>query len=436
MTMSEEHVFCTPNYVKQMVDDRRRIHKRPEEGWTEFETTAFVVERLRSLGLKVLVGRSVINPDFVMGRDSALVEKAEARARECGVSEELLREMDGYTGAVGILETGRPGPVTALRVDLDCVCVTETTDPQHEANAGGYASERPGLMHACGHDGHTAVGLAVATWAKANEDALCGTLKFIFQPAEEGTRGGEPLAESGIVDDVNYLLCSHIGTGYRIGEIGVCPKGFLATAKFDIHFTGKASHAGTAPEKGRSALLAACSTATMLAGISRSAQGDTRISIGKLVAGEGRNVTPVHAYMQIETRGASEEVNRFMVENVKRIVEGCERAYDVEAKLEMVGHATTLIADEGVTADLVKIAQSIPFIHKVNLNDGISGSEDCTMIGKRVIEHGGKVGFFIFGCNEHGHHKGDFCIQDEQSLPEAFEMDVRFISLKNGRSDD
>lgn len=428
-------IYCTGAYRDEMVAYRRRIHKRPEEGWTEFETTAFIVETLRKWGIKVFCGPKILKVDEVMGRNSSLVADAIERARLHGVSEALLNEMDGYTGAVAVIETGRPGPVTAFRVDIDCVCVQETNDPSHEANVGGYASERKCLMHACGHDGHTAVGLALAHWAVNHIEQLCGTIKIIFQPAEEGTRGGLPVAESGIVDDVDYLICSHIGTGSRIGEIGICHRGFLATTKFDIRFAGTAAHAGSNPEKGRSALLAACSTATMLAGIPRSSLGDTRISIGRLEAGEGRNVVPAHAYMQIETRGSNEDVNAYMAEYVKRIVKGCAQAYDVKAEIEKVGQATTLIADDEVTADLTAIAESIPFIHKVERRDNISGSEDCTLIAKRVRAHGGKVGFFIFGCNEHGHHKGDFCIQDSESLPEAFEMDVNFLMLKNKASD-
>lgn len=425
-------IYCTESIRKEMVETRRHIHKRPEEGWTEFETTAYIIEKLRGWGLEVLCGPKIINPAYVMGRNPELVEKAQARARAHGVSEALLAEMNGWTGAVAVLDTGRPGPVTAFRVDIDCVCVQETSDPAHEANAGGYASEREGLMHACGHDGHLSVGLALAHWAAEHKNALKGKLKIIFQPAEEGTRGALPIAESGVADDVDYLVCSHIGTGCRLGEIGICRRGFLATTKFDIRFKGTPAHAGSNPEKGRSALLAACSCATMLAGIPRSGEGDTRISIGRISAGEGRNVVPVHAYLQIETRGASEAVNQYMADYVARIVRGCAEAYDVESEIEKVGQATTLNADPDISNELEQIAEGIPFIHKVMPRDDISGSEDCTLIGRRVQAHGGKFGFFIFGCNEHGHHKGDFCIQDSESLPEAFEMDARFLLLKNG----
>lgn len=420
-------------YKAEMVRNRRHIHKRPEEGWTEFETTAFIVETLRNYSCEVLVGRAVINPDFVMGRDEKLVDAAIERARRQGVPEALLNEMGGFTGAVAVFRTGRPGPVTALRFDIDCVLVQETDDPKHEANAGGYASERPGLMHACGHDGHTAVGLSVAHWVNDHLDQLKGTIKLIFQPAEEGTRGASPLAESGIVDDVDNFVSSHIGTNCRLGEIGICFRGFLATTKIDIYFEGTPAHAGSNPEKGRSALLAAASSATMLAGIPRSGEGDTRISIGKLVAGSGRNVVPAHAYMQIETRGSTEAVNDYMVACAKQIVEGNALSYGVKATFEKVGEAATLVADEKLTADLTDIAKHIPFIHSVDRYDDVKGSEDCTMIGRKVRAHGGRMGFFMFGCNQNGHHRGDFAIQDEESLPEGFEMFAQFLMKENGR---
>ena len=420
-------------YKAEMVRNRRHIHKRPEEGWTEFETTAYIVNALRQYSCEVLVGKAVINPDFVMGRDPKLVEEAIERARNRGIDAALLEEMGGFTGCVAIFRTGRPGPVTALRFDIDCVCVQETDDPAHEANAGGYASERPGLMHACGHDGHTAVGLGIAHWVNDHLDELKGTIKLIFQPAEEGTRGASPLAESGIVDDVDNFVSSHIGTNCRLGEIGICFRGFLATTKIDIHFEGTPAHAGSNPEKGRSALLAACSSATMLAGIPRSSEGDTRISIGRLVAGSGRNVVPAHAVMQIETRGSTEAVNNYMVEYAKRIVEGNAHSYDVKVTFEKVGEATTLVADEKLTEDLTDIAKRIPFIHSVDRYDDVKGSEDCTMIGRKVRSHGGRMGFFMFGCNQNGHHRGDFSIQDEESLPEGFEMFAQFLMKENGR---
>lgn len=425
-------MHCASVYRDQMSALRRRVHRRPEEGWTEFETTALIVNHLRSLQFEVRCGRAVIHPDFVMGRDPHLVAEAIARAKRQGVSEELLSELDGFTGAVGIWDSGRPGPVTAFRFDIDCVQVGETSDPAHEANAGGYASERPNLMHACGHDGHLAVGLGVAQWIKDHADQLCGKIKLFFQPAEEGTRGARPMAESGILDDVDFIVCTHIGSSVPLHQVAVCTHGYLATTKLDIYFEGVPAHAGANPEKGRSALMAACSAAMMLVGIPRSGEGDTRIAVGRLTAGEGRNVVPVHARLQIETRGSTADVNRYMVDCVKRITAGTALAYDVKSRIEKVGEASELITDQAVTDDLASIARTAPSIEAVELWDDIRGSDDCTILINRVRAHGGKSGYFLFGCNQNGHHRSDFAIQDEESLPAAFELFTGFLELKNG----
>lgn len=421
------------SYSQEMVSFRRAFHKRPEEGWTEFETMYRVVSRLRELGWNVVMGTAAVNPQYVMGRNEQLIEKAKTQALSHGVTQAFLDETQGYTGCVAILETGIPGPVTMFRFDMDCVMVEETLDPSHEANVGGYASEIMGQMHACGHDGHTAVGLGVAHWVMDHKDELKGTIKLLFQPAEEGTRGGLPMSESGLLDDVDYILCGHIGTSAHLGEVGVTESGFLATQKIDITFTGKPAHAGANPEDGRSALLAACNAATTLTGIPRNGKGDTRVSVGKLVAGEGRNVVPVHAAMQIEVRASSEEVNQYMVDYVQRIVEGCAMAYDVSFSITKVGAATVLKSDPDMVQSVIDIAKSLPTVKRAYVESGVSGSEDASWLIRKVQSHGGKGAFFVFGCNHHGHHKADFSIQDEQSLPNGFAIFTKFLQLENHR---
>ena len=159
--MDLNKIILSDEARKELVNDRRWLHAHPEEGWCEFETTWFIVRRLRSLGLEVLAGIDVIEPDAVMGRNEALVLAAQQRAIEHGVPKEFLESLSGYTGAMAILRTGRPGPVTALRFDIDALPIEETDDPQHEANAGHFRSQNPGFSHACGHDGHAAIGLAL-----------------------------------------------------------------------------------------------------------------------------------------------------------------------------------------------------------------------------------------------------------------------------------
>ena len=382
--------YTEKQYVEEMIATRRKIHQTPEEGWTEFQTTWLVAERLRALGLKVLLGTQVINPKAVMGRDPKLVEAAIKRALAAGVPQSFIDETGGYTGAVAVLETGRPGPVTAFRSDMDCVLVTESDSPDHLPTACGFSSKRPGFMHACGHDAHTSVALEVCRWLVDHKDELKGTIKVLFQPAEEGVRGAGAMAASGVVDDVDTLIGAHVGTFAKLGTIGLCESGFLASTKLDVHFHGRPSHAGADPEKGRSALMAACAAAMMMQGIPRSGQGTTRIAVGRLNAGEGRNVTPVHADMQLEVRGETGEINQYMVKNVENIVEGVKRAYEVEAEIVKAGEATTLPSCPEVLDLIESVAKTVPGVESIERFNKPSGSEDCTLLIERVVQHGGR----------------------------------------------
>ena len=229
------------------------------------------------------------------------------------------------------------------------------------------------------------------------------------------------MANGGILDDVDEILCFHVGSECKLGEVGICEGGYLATTKLNVSFEGAPAHAGSNPEAGKSALLAACNAATLIAGIPRHSGGLTRVCVGKLEAGESRNVIPAHARMEIETRGATSELDAFMVDHVKRIVRGTEAAFDVKAKIEKVGSAANLETDPEVLERLAKITEQIESVEKTNF----------IRLIRRVREHGGKAGYFLFGCNHHGHHKGDFSIQDEKSMPVAFEILTKYLAERN-----
>lgn len=417
----------------QMIEDRRHLHAHPEEGWCEFETTWYIVQRLQALGLRWKAGIDVIEPSAVMGRNPELVEKAQTRAISHGVPEEFIRQLGGYTGAVAILETSRPGPVTAIRVDIDCLPIEETTAPEHEANLGKYRSTYPGFSHACGHDGHTAVGLGVARWLSENQDQLCGTVKILFQPAEEGVRGAAAMAAKGIVDDVDWFAGAHIGCSAKLGEVGVSHHGYLATTKFDLHYHGIAAAAGS-PEKGRSALMCGAATCMSLGSLPGHSQGITRVQIGKFISGTGRNIVAENAYLQLEVRGESTEINDYMAANVEMTVKGLAAAYGVDYTLTRMGEAVTYQGDEEAVAVVKSAAQTVPGVKSVVDMNAKVGSEDCTMLIRRVQEHGGKAVFFYYGCNHHGHHRSDFCIQDETSLPIGWGVFTGFIRQLNGHN--
>lgn len=403
-------------YHDQLINIRRELHQFPEEGWTEFCTTAYIVKYLRELGYEVLLGEKVVSRKDCLGRDPKLVAQAIETAKERGVCECLLNEMQELTGCCAVLDTGRPGPTVALRFDIDCNNVQESGADTHRATAEGWASKRLGLMHACGHDSHISSGLAVARWVMDHKDELNGKLKIVFQPAEEGVRGAAAVAASGIVDDCDFFLSSHIAMMAKTGEIITSPVGFLCTTKYDITFKGRPAHAGIEPNAGRNALAAACHCVTQLLGIPRHGSGMTRVNVGRIVAGEGRNVIPVNAKLVMEVRGETGDINKFMATETENIVQGVAKSFGVEYNIEKMGEAVDLFNDKELVDMLDDVCSKTEGVTKVLHEVNFGGSEDATILARRVQEKGGKAAYFVLGSDRAGgHHTAEFDI-DESSL--------------------
>lgn len=414
-------------YHDQLINIRRQLHQNPEEGWSEFTTTAFLVTTLRGYGYDVLTGRKVVAPEACLGREESVVKAGLERARRNGVSEELLSEMEELTGCVAVLDTGRPGPTLAIRFDIDCVPVTECTDDTHVPAKEGFISKNPGFMHACGHDAHMSMGLAVAHWVMDNKDKLSGKIKILFQPAEEGVRGAAGMAASGILDDCDYFLGSHVAMSAKSGEIATNLYGYLCTTKLDVTFHGKPAHAGACPQEGRNALTAAANATVQMMGISRHSGGMTRINIGQLIAGEGRNVIPSKAVMKLEVRGETGEINQYMVDQVTNICKGIAMSFGVTYEMRKMGEAVDLTADQELVDILNAAGRATPGITVVAKALNFGGSEDATILARRVQAHGGKAAFFLWGSDRpSGHHTSTFDIK-ESDLDPALEVWTHII---------
>lgn len=414
-------------YHDQLINIRRQLHQNPEEGWSEFTTTAFLVTILRGYGYDVLTGRKVVAPEACLGREESVVKAGLERARRNGVSEELLSEMEELTGCVAVLDTGRPGPTLAIRFDIDCVPVTECTDDTHVPAKEGFISKNPGFMHACGHDAHMSMGLAVAHWVMDNKDKLSGKIKILFQPAEEGVRGAAGMAASGILDDCDYFLGSHVAMSAKSGEIATNLYGYLCTTKLDVTFHGKPAHAGACPQEGRNALTAAANATVQMMGISRHSGGMTRINVGQLIAGEGRNVIPSKAVMKLEVRGETGEINQYMVDQVTNICKGIAMSFGVTYEMRKMGEAVDLTADQELVDILNAAGRATPGITVVDKALNFGGSEDATILARRVQAHGGKAAFFLWGSDRpSGHHTSTFDIK-ESDLDPALEVWTHII---------
>ncbi len=408
---------CVSDDLQQrLVEMRRDFHRYPESGWTEFRTASIVVEKLTGMGYEISYGSEVLAQDSVMGAPTAEeIERAAARAIEAGADEEIVANMEGgLTGVVATLDTGRDGPTVAFRFDMDANDIGEAQDDDHRPYREGFASEHDGIMHACGHDAHTAMGLGLAEVLAGCQDELRGKLKLIFQPAEEGVRGAKAMADAGVVDDVDYLIGLHVGLKCGPGEMIAGARDFLATSKANVTFTGVPAHAGVEPESGRNALLAAANAAINLHAISRHSDGATRINVGTLNAGSGRNVIPAQARMILETRGADTTLNEFMWERAEEVLQGCALTNGVDLEVDMVGAAVGGESDARLAEEISRIAADMTEISDVQKEAAFGGSEDYTYFMERVQEMGGRASFIVLGTElAAGHHQSYFDIDEE-----------------------
>ncbi len=378
---------------------RRDFHQHPEVGWTEFRTASIVIKELKELGYEVYFGKDVLVDEECMGIPSKeIIDSQMKRAISQGADPELVKKMNGgRTGVLGILDFGRPGKTIALRFDMDCNEVVEAVDKKHRPYKEGFSSINQGCMHACGHDGHTAAGLAIAEILAMVKDDLCGCVKLIFQPAEEGVRGARGMAAKGIVDDVDFLLSAHLMKP-AVGYLGYDVQGFLATTKFDVDFIGSPVHAGSDPEKGKNALMAAANAAINLQAISRHSEGPSRVNVGVLHAGTGRNVIPANAHMEVETRGSSSAVNQYIYDRAHKIIEGSALMHEVTVKITETGAAVSGNNSPELSLFVKKTAERLGIFEKLDTLRDIGGSEDCSYFMERVQKQGGQAAYLIIGA--------------------------------------
>jgi len=376
---------------------RRDFHRHAETGWTEMRTASLIARRLTELGCEVLIGRAVSDDEARMGvPDAAVLAAAYERAKAEGGDVQFLEEVkDGFTGVIGIIRGAQPGPVTAMRFDIDALGVAESTDSTHCPAREGFASIHDGAMHACGHDGHATIGLGTAEILMRHRDEICGTVKLIFQPAEEGVRGARSIVAAGHLDDVDVLLGAHVTSRPADAAYDIIPGagGSLATTKLDAYFTGRASHAGAAPEKGVNAMLAMASAIMNLQAIPRHSGGATRINVGRAEAGTGRNVTPDRARLELEIRGANTELNEYMEAYARRIITAAADMHGCGVEIRLMGAAPSLESTPELMEEIRDRAPLWGLTPAEKLRAQGGGSEDFSYMMNRVQERGGKATF-------------------------------------------
>lgn len=401
-----------PSHLSFLTQCRRHIHRRPEEGWTEFETTWFIHETLSAMGYKTRVGIEVVEPEAAMGRHEGLVEAAQARALATGVPEAFLERCHGWTGVVTDLVTGRPGPLTVLRFEIDCVVVEESHEVGHRPFDEGFASTCPGFMHSCGHDIHTATGLTIARWCMTHREDLVGTVRFVFQPAEEGVRGARAMIAKGWAKGADYLWIQHITTSIKENEIFASRGGFLATSKLDVTFDGATPYGD--------AVTAAANAALQMLALPRHPDGASRICVGTL------NAQGAHATMQTEVRGATQTVADYMEEGVRRAAKSCADMVGVASKVTLAGRAECLVPCAAAGDLIERLAKAIPNVTVTK--DRTRGSDDSTLWMNAVVRDGGMAGCFHYGARgRNGLHTSTFDADGEDVTLPALELTARLI---------
>lgn len=324
---------------------------------------------------------------------------------------------NGYTAVAGILTKGK-GPVLALRFDMDALPLSESQSPDHLPQREGFGSIHPDCMHACGHDLHMAIGLGVAKTLASSP--FNGTLKLIFQPAEEGVRGAGSIVKSGFLEDVDYILAQHVWSQMPLGEIVCAMNGTLATHKLDVRFSGQAAHAGINPREGKNALLAAAKATVKLHQLALSLPEKHWVNCAVLQAGNARNIIPDEALLKIETRAPAEKSHQSLYQQSLEILEESANAANCQFTIEKMGEATAVPCSEDLAKRVYKTASEIDFFHAPLLSDTKNrGSEDFTIMLEKVKNRGGQGTFIGIGAqtNGHGHHTSNFDVDEAVMEP-------------------
>jgi amidohydrolase len=363
---------------EELIARRRDFHRHPELAFEEVRTAGIVANELAQLGLEVRAGV-------------------------------------GRTGVIGVLEGAHDGPTVLLRADMDAL-------PIQEENQVEFASQTAGKMHACGHDGHTAIALGVAKLLAPLRERMAGRVKFVFQPAEEIGEGAMAMIADGALDDPrpDVSIGLHLWNSLPLGMVGIADGAVMSGASsFRLKVIGKGGH-GAAPHQTIDPVV--CASQIVLAFqtiISRNLDplDHAVISVTYLRAGEAYNVIPQHAELRGTVRYFSSEARDMLVKRMHETAEHIAQGMGCSAQLEIDHLTKPVINDAAVGARLREVFQPIVGSSRIDTSVRTMGSEDVSEFMQAVPG----VYFFVGAKAEtadayYGHHHPRFSI-DEEALP-------------------
>ena len=386
---------------QKVIEWRRHVHQNPELSNREFETAKYIETHLRSLGISV----------------------------QTGVAK---------TGVVGILKGKKPGEVVALRADIDALPVTERNDLPFKSNVRStYNGKETGVMHACGHDSHVAILMGVAEVLSQMKNDIHGTIKFIFQPAEEGAPKGEEggaelMVKEGVLKnpDVDAIFGLHIAAGLDAGKITYKPGGIMAAAQsYQINVKGKQAH-GSRPWASVDPILASVQIInglqTIISRESELTKEGAVITVGMMNAGIRSNIIPENATIVGTIRTLDYEMQDFINKRMKEMVPDIAKAFRAEATIEIdKGYPITFNHLE-LTSQMLPTLQRIASKENVLEIDAITGAEDFSFFQQKIPG----LYFFLGGKaldvkpeEAAGHHTPDFMLDES-----GFVLGVKTLS--------
>ena len=376
----------------RVIEWRRHFHQYPELSNREFKTADKIAEHLKSLGLEV----------------------------QTGVAK---------TGVVGILKGDKPGKVLALRADIDALPVKERADLPFKSEAiGEYRGQEVPVMHACGHDTHIAIMMGVAEILSKQKKKIKGTIKFIFQPAEEGAPPGEEggaylMVKEGVLKnpDVDAVFGLHIRSVLPINTIGYKPGGALAAVNsFEINVKGKQTH-GSVPWDGVDPILVSAKIIdglqTLVSREMPLTEEAVVLSIGKITSGVRSNIIPESAQLIGTLRTLNTHMQEQIHKRMREMVEDIAKAYRAKATITINKGYPITYNDPDLTAQMLPSLQKAAGSENVKLMKAITGAEDFSFFQKEVPG----VFFFLGGMTPGNtepfpHHTPDFFIDEAGML--------------------
>jgi len=344
--------------LNTIIDLRHQIHQYPELGNREFKTAKLVAEHLRSLGIEV--------------------------------------ETDiAYTGVVGVLKGNKPGPVVAVRADMDALPVTEETDlPFKSTVKTTYLDKEVGVMHACGHDIHTSVQLGVASVLASMKRSLPGTVKFIFQPAEEGPPPGEEggaelMLKEGVFDNPkpSAVFGLHTHAALAVGELGLTiGPAMAAVDQFIITIKGKQSH-GAYPHKSVDPIIMATEVVTAFQTIrsrSLSPLEPSVVTVGIIRGGERFNIIPEEVHLEGTVRTYDPEVQDMVEKRMNEILKGITLAYGGSFELNYERGTPATINNPELCKQMIPTLERVVGKDNLKMMDPVMGGEDFAIFANEV----------------------------------------------------